>query len=67
MEETYNEVVEDWKRKRHWIVPQMKKSSEHKLKEWGLTFEDYCQMMAMRYMQLLAVDPALWDLDLMEE
>ena len=62
-----NEVIEDWKRKKDWIVPEMEKNLENKLKEWGLTFESYCQMMAIRYMQLLQKDPALWDFDLMEE
>tara|TARA_R100000152_G_C6768919_1_gene194557 strand:- start:1649 stop:1846 length:198 start_codon:yes stop_codon:yes gene_type:complete len=62
-----NEVIEDWKRKKDWIVPEMRKSLEGKLKELELTFESYCQMMAVRFMQLLEKDPALWDFDLMEE
>ena len=62
-----NEVIEDWIRKRDKIVPHMRKSLEDKLKPLGLTFDSYCQMMAMRFAMLLSKDPALWDFDLMEE
>lgn len=66
-----NEIIEEWKRKRDIIVPQMRISFENETKNKksfkGLTFESYCQMMAFRYMQLLVKDPALVDFDLMEE
>ena len=60
-------IFEEWLRKRDKIVPVLRESLEDKLKELGLTFESYCELMTMRFMELLQKDPDLWDFDLMEE
>ena len=64
-------IIEEWIRKRDWIVPQMRMTYEEEKENLSmfkkLTFESYCQLLAMRFMMLIKKDPALWDFDLLEE
>ena len=64
-------IVEEWIRKRDWVVPVLRAAFEKEKQNLvhfkKLTFESYCQLLAMRFMMLLHKDPALWDFDLLEE